>query len=86
MPTSLTHQITTRYKLAKDEHGMTQLGTRQMGSGTAIQWILDTLLDANEDAVEIAHENDGKTAIITIHWDKLPEYARNPKIPPPRRR
>jgi hypothetical protein len=86
MPTSLTHQITTRYKLAKEEHGLTVLNTRQMGSGTAIQWILDTLMEANEAAVEVAHENDGKTAIIKIHWDKLPEYVSSPKIPLPRRR
>lgn len=86
MPEAITHQITTRTKLSKGEYGLTSEQARQMGSGTALQWILDYLIAANEDAVHITHENDGKTAIIKIDWDKLPQYISNPKIPVPRRR
>lgn len=86
MPESITFKVTSYYKLAKDETGLTQTDTRRITAVQALDWILGDIEEAadDENSVTVKHENDVLT--IMIDWSKVPESIKNPKIPAPRRR
>ena len=97
MPEAVSFVVTTYCKLAKDETGITQVGTRRVPMATALDWILRELpeeafkifyLDAEGNAMEWT---DGMSPIsdhvrLEIDWLKVPDSIRNPVLPAPRRR
>jgi hypothetical protein len=76
VPEAVTFRITSYWKLAKGETGLTQAASLRIGARTALDWIL---AEFPEDAVKIGYA-DGKTTIV-IDWASVPEGVRNPKIP-----
>jgi hypothetical protein len=80
VPESVTFRVTTYFKLAKGETGLTQLASQRVGARIALDWILSEL----GDGVTI-HNTPGKT-LIAIEWSEVPEEVRNPKIPARRSR
>lgn len=93
MPEAVSFTVTTYRKLAKDEPGMTQIGSRRLVLGDAITWILREM---PEDAFRIAYlDADGKElpdeaefsdyCRLDIDWTKVPESIRDPKLPARRR-
>lgn len=86
MPEAITFKVTTYRKLAKDETGMTQMGTVRVDLATALGWILDELPD---EAWHVDHEpssEDGWDVVtLRLDWSKVPDSVRSPKLPVRRR-
>lgn len=67
----LTFVITTYWKRARSQSGLTSMKSRRLAIGDALNWVLDEL---PEDAAAITH--DGNTATLVIDWDKVPDEIR----------
>ena len=86
MPESVTFQVTTYTKLAKDETGMTQMGTVRVDAAAALHWILCELPD---EAWNVTRQSvlgsEWDKVLLTIDWSKVPDSIRAPKLPARRR-
>jgi hypothetical protein len=85
MPDAVSFRVTTYRKLAKDETGMTQMGSVRVDAAAALMWILDELPD---DAWDVTHEDPDKqwhAVTLRIDWAKVPDSIRDPKLPARRR-
>ena len=69
----VTFQVTTYYKRPKGVPGITQMGTRRVCMGDALDWILDELPD---EAVKVSHDLNTDLATVVIDWSKVPEDIR----------
>jgi hypothetical protein len=82
MPEATTYRVQAYYKLARDEHGMTQVSSLRLDAASAIGFILADLPD---DAWSVEHKDSGEPGwdIVTavIDWSKVPEHLRAPKLP-----
>lgn len=82
MPESVSFKVATYRKLAKDEHGFTQMSSVRIAASQVIDWVLAEL---PEDAVTISHDETGEISTTVIDWGKVPEAIRHPKLPARRR-
>lgn len=93
MPEAVTFIITTYRKLARNETGLTQMKSRRLDLGQALEWLINEL---PEDATRVvmidAQGNELPEETLTseyvrldINWLKVPESIRNPQIPARRR-
>lgn len=81
MPENVTYRVSTYYKLAKGETGITNVSSRRLDAATALTWILD---DLPEDAWDVSHggsDGDWHKVTLTIDWAKVPDSVRKPKFP-----
>ena len=86
MPEAVSFVVTTYRKLAKDETGATQMGSRRIDLGTALEWICDELPDEAWDVTHAPSAEDGQDIVtLTIDWSKVPDCIRSPKLPARRR-
>lgn len=86
MPEAVSFKVTTYYKLAKGETGLTNIASRRVDVGTALNWIFDELPG---EAWDVKHapsaEDDWDVVTLTIDWSKVPDSIRAPKLPARRR-
>ena len=86
MPEAVSFRVTSYWKLAKDEPGMTQAGSLRLTLAQALNWILAELPD---DAWTVSHEDTSEApwekVTLTIDWSKIPDSIRDPKLPARRR-
>ena len=97
MPDAVSFVVTTYYKLAKDETGVTRQGTVRIPLGTALEWVLRELPD---DAFKVFYlDSDGNPMAewtgpespvsdhvrMEIDWTKVPDSIRDPVLPARRR-
>ena len=80
MPDAVTFRVTTYYKLAKGETGITQWDSQRLSVSQALDVIINEFPD---EAVEVKAQPGQVT--ITIDWSKTPAALTNPKIPVRRR-
>jgi hypothetical protein len=89
MPEAVTYRVSTYYKLAKDETGLTQISSLRLDAAGALQWVLSELPDDAWD-VERTRDDPGDPdwdiVTIKIDWTKVPDSIRAPKMPAQRRR
>ena len=87
MPESVSFIVSTYYKLAKGETGLTNMATRRVDAGTALTWILNEIPD---EALTVTREPSGENGwdIVSLRLDcsKVPDSVRLPKLPAARRR
>lgn len=89
MADAVTFVVTTYWKLAKGETGATQMKSRRLDVGQALNWLLNEMPD---DAIRIvmldSQGNELPEETLTseyvrldIDWTKVPESIRSPQIP-----
>jgi hypothetical protein len=82
MPESVTHRVSTYYKLGKEEVGFTSVNSRRLSTSEAMDWLVGEI---PEEAVEISYADSGTPGqdIVTlvINWSKVADSIRDPKIP-----
>jgi hypothetical protein len=76
MSAKVTFRITTYYKRPRNEPGLTQMGTRRVSLGEALDWVLAEL---PEDAVTLTPdiEGDHDAMTVRIDWAKVPIEIRD---------
>jgi hypothetical protein len=65
-----THRITTYFKLAKDEVGLTQIGSKRLGTIDALDWII-----AHAPKGVITIEPGQHKTVLTVDLDKAEELG-----------
>lgn len=73
MSAKVSFRVTTYFKRPRGEAGITQLATRRVSLGEAVDWILNELPD---DAVAIGHDLNADVVTIVIDWSKVPDEIR----------
>ena len=69
----VSFQVTTYYKRPRGEAGITQMGTKRVSLGEAVDWILDELPD---EAIKVDHDLNNDVATIVIDWARVPDEIR----------
>jgi hypothetical protein len=78
MPEATTFRVTTYYKLARDEAGLTHIASQRVPASQALEWVLDEL---PEDAWSIEQDLNTDKVTISIDWSQVPDSIRYPKLP-----
>lgn len=72
-PAPVTFRITTYWRRKRGEPGLTQMDSKRLGLGLALDWILAELPD---EAVTMDGDRVHSVA-LTIDWDKVPPEIRD---------
>ena len=67
---TVTHRITTYFKLAKGETGLTQIGTKRIGTVDALDWVIG---HAPEGVLTV--EPGEHETVIRVNLDKAEELG-----------
>jgi hypothetical protein len=81
MPESVTYRVSSYYKLAKGEAGVTSESSLRLDAAEALSWILSDMPDEAYEAVHDQSAADWHKVTITIDWTKVPDSVRAPKLP-----
>jgi hypothetical protein len=75
MTAPVSFRISTYWKRPRDEAGLTQLDSRRMSIGEALDWVLRELPD---EAVTITPDVEGGHDAVTlrIDWSRVPDEIR----------
>ncbi len=75
MSAKVSFRVTTYFKRPKGEPGITQLASRRVSLGEAVDWILTEI---PEEAIEITPDEEGDNDAVTIRidWAKVPDEIR----------
>lgn len=71
-PVPVEFKVTTYYKRRRGEPGLTQMASKRLVLGQALDWVLDELPD---EAIIINNHNPDLTT-VTIDWSKVPPEIR----------
>lgn len=76
MTAKVTFRITTYFKRPRGEAGITQLATRRVSVGEALDWILNEI---PEDALTLTPDTEGDNDAVTVRidWAKVPMEIRD---------
>lgn len=70
----VSFRVATHYKIPRGQAGLTQMGSKRLNLGDALDWILAEL---PEDSITITPETDeGDKVTIVIDWANVPDEIR----------
>lgn len=71
----VSFRITTYWKRKRGEPGLTNMSSRRLQLGEALNWVMQELPD---EAITVDHdfEGDNDKVTIVIDWAKVPEEIR----------
>lgn len=86
MPEAVSFRVSTYWKLAREEAGLTTASSVRLTLAQALNWIMDELPD---DAWTVTYEDTDEEpwekVTLVIDWSLVPDSVRKPVLPARRR-